>query len=89
MNPMNNEFEFYASEKTLNNRRIELYNEINKKIDLFEVCLEEVKLTQGFPFLDLNRSLIGRYIKFPKLFPVDSTEEQLMRNSVRNQLKNV
>lgn len=80
-------FIYFSNEKEKDNYRAKLYDIINDKIKIFEKCINEVGLTQPYPYLDLKYNFIGKYFKWikqPQIYPYDKTEELLVRNYVIN-----
>jgi hypothetical protein len=77
-----NERTKYTAERDL------LYSQVEFKVNLFEECLNEVGLNKTFPFLNLSRLfIIGRILpKSFDIYPIDRTEELLMRNCVRRRI---
>lgn len=79
--------------KTMNpNDIITIRNNISlsmeSKYKMFESCMEEVGIQKTFPYFDYNRYKVLRVFKFPNTYPIDKTEETMMRNCVkRNMMK--
>ena len=72
-----------------------LYQKFETKLDLFEQCLDEVGQYKSYPFFDITHKLPFMKNIIPKSFqnyPIDYTEELLMRNCARRniqKLKNI
>ena len=86
-------FEFFETPQGLRMAKEILYSKVDSKIELFEKCLDEVGLYKTFPFMDLKYKLnFGLFknkevhSKSGMIFPIDKTEEILMRNCVRRNL---
>ncbi len=69
-----------------------VYQKVEAKLDLFEKCLTETGLYRSFPILDITYRLKFLNKILPKNlqnYPLDKTEENLMRNCVRRHLTNL
>ncbi len=67
-----------------------LYQKIETKLDLFEQCLDEVGLYKSYPFFDITHKLPFMKNIIPKSlqnYPIDNTEELLMRNCARRNIQ--
>jgi hypothetical protein len=69
-----------------------VYQKIEAKLDLFEKCLNETGLYRSFPILDITYRL--KFLKkiLPQNiqnYPIDKTEENLMRNCIKRHLTNL
>ena len=83
----NFDYKEFKDWKEIEDYRGKIYDFIDEKLDLFDECLEDVGLTQPYPFLDARYNPILKHTPlknlFPKIYPIDKTEEMLMRNSVK------
>ena len=93
-NKNRDDFKFFDSALGLKTAKEILHQKVDAKIDLFENCLNEVGLYKSYPFMDLrykiNFRLLNKneiHLKKGTIFPIDKTEEILMRNCVRRNMK--
>ncbi len=68
-----------------------LYQKVDTKIELFEMCLNHVGLYRSFPYLDLTKNIVLKHImpEWMKLHPIDIKEEELMRRCVRRNIDRI
>lgn len=70
-----------------------IYQKAENKIELFEKCLDEVGLNKMFPFFEPTRffylNKIFSYLNLNShiIYPVDKSEELLMRNCIRRNIQ--
>jgi hypothetical protein len=77
-------------DESINLQREIIYEKVNNKLELFEKCLNEVGkcsclhnvgLTKSYPYIDNVLYFVGK-----KSYPIDDTEELLMRNCIRREI---
>jgi hypothetical protein len=78
---------YFKNINELNLSKELLFQKIETKFNLFENCLNEVGLYKSYPYFDFRRYKFLSFLNFNfGKYPIDNTEEILMRNCVKRNL---